>query len=136
MEDRIDRLRRAFDAFNTTGAPDTAFLAPDFEMRQASSIVDTAGVFTGPTALRDSLQELQESFDGLRFEAERLVEAPTDEIVVIVRVTGRGRGSGMEVDNRIGWVMSFRGEQATRLVVYEEPREALKAAGLETGDAG
>src|SRR5918997_2306059 len=100
MEARIDRLRRAFDAFNASGEPDTAFLAPDFEMQQASSIVDSAGVFTGPTALRDSLQELQESFDDLRFEPERMTEAAGDAIVIVVRVTGRGQGSGIEIDNR------------------------------------
>jgi len=70
MEDRITRLREALDAFNTSGVePDPTFLAPDFEMQQASSIVDSAGVFTGPTALRDSLGELRESFDDLRFAA-------------------------------------------------------------------
>ena len=129
MKDRIAQLRRAFDAFNASGELDSGFLAADFEMQQASSIVDSAGVFIGPTALRDSLGELQESFDDLCFEAERISEAPDDAIVIVVRVRGRGRGSGIEIDNRIGWVMTFRGRQATRLVVYEDPADALRAAG-------
>ena len=50
-QENVDRLRAGFDVFNRTGEIDVRFLAPDFEMHQASSIVDTAGVFHGPSAL-------------------------------------------------------------------------------------
>ena len=99
-------------------------------MHQASSIVDTAGVFRGRTAPQDSLRELQESFEDLSFETERIVAAPGGEIVVFIHARGRGRGSGVMIDNHIAWVWTFRGDKAVRLVVYEEQAEALKAVGL------
>ena len=37
----------------------------------------------------------------------------------------------MEIDNRIEWVFTFRNGKAVRLVVYEEPSEALEAVGLQ-----
>jgi ketosteroid isomerase-like protein len=126
----VDRLRRAIEAFGRGGEADTDLLAPDFELHQASSIIDTAGVFRGHDALRDSLRELRESFETLGFEAERFVEAPGGEVVVLVRATGRGRGSRVEIDNHIAWVWTFREGQAVRMVVYEEPAEALRAVGL------
>ena len=126
----VDRLRLAIDAFSRGGEAGAALLAPDFELHQASSIIDTAGVFRGPDALRGSLRELQESFENLRFEAERFLQAPGGEVVVLVRATGRGRGSGVEIDNHIAWVWTFRDGQAVRMVVYEEPAEALRAVGL------
>jgi ketosteroid isomerase-like protein len=126
----VDRLRAGLDRFNRTGEIEVGFLAPDFEMHQASSIVDTAGVFHGPDALRDSLRELEESFDDLSFQAERFIEAPGGEVVVFIHSRGRGRGSGLEIDNHIAWVWTFRGDQAVRLAVYEEQAEALEAAGL------
>jgi ketosteroid isomerase-like protein len=129
-QENVERLRAAMEAFNSTGEIVTEHLAPDFEMHQASSIVDTAGVFHGPESLHRALRELEESFEDLRFEPERFFEAPGDEVVVFVHVRGRGRGSGMEMDNHIAWVWTFRGHKAVRWVVYEEPAQALEAVGL------
>jgi ketosteroid isomerase-like protein len=126
----VDRLRAGLTAFIRSGETDVAFLAPDFELHQASSIVDTAGVFHGREALRGSLRELRESFDEIRFEVEEFIEAPDGEVVVLVHARGRGRGSGVEIDNHIAWVWTFQNGQAVRLVVYEEQAQALEAVGL------
>jgi ketosteroid isomerase-like protein len=37
----------------------------------------------------------------------------------------------MEIDNHIAWVWTFRGEKAVRLVVYEDPGDAVEAVGLQ-----
>jgi ketosteroid isomerase-like protein len=132
-KENIDRLRASLEVFNSTGEIVVDDLAPDFELHQASSIVDTAGVFHGRHALRDSLRELRGSFEELSFEAEKVIEAPGGEIVVLIHARGRGRGSGLEIDNHIAWVWTFRGDQAVRLVVYEEQAEALEAVGLSDG---
>ena len=129
-QENINRLRAGLEAFNGTGKLDTDFLASDFEMHQASSIIDTAGVFYGRDALHGSLSELAESFDDMSFEAERFFEARSGEVLVFIHARGRGRGSGLEMDNRIAWVWTFRGDKAVRLVVYEEQAEALEAVGL------
>jgi len=129
-QENIDQLRAAYEAFNQTGEIVVADLAPDFELRQASSIIDTAGVFRGPDAFRDVLRELEESFEDFKAEAEKLIEAPTGEIVVFVHVLGRGRGSGAEMDNRIAHVWTYRDDEAVRMVAYEEPADALEAVGL------
>ena len=129
-QENIDQLRAAYEAFNQTGEIVVAHLAPDFELRQASSIIDTAGVFRGPKAFRDVLRELEESFEDFNAEAEKFIEAPTGEIVVFVHVLGRGRGSGAEMDNRIAHVWTYREDKAVRMVAYEEPADALEAVGL------
>ena len=129
-DELIDKLRTGIDAFNRTGELEARFLAPEFELHQASSIVDTAGVFRGPDALSDSLGELSESFEELTFEPEGFAEAPSGEVVVQIHVRGRGRGSGMEIDNHIAWVWTFRDGLAVRLVVHENPGNALRTLGL------
>ena len=53
---------------------------------------------------------------------------------MLVHARARGRGSGVEIDNHIAWVCTFRDEQVVRMVVYEEPGAALEAVGLR--DAG
>jgi ketosteroid isomerase-like protein len=118
------------ERFNRTGEIDVSYLAPDFELHQASSIIDTAGVFHGPEAFRGVLSELRESFEELSVEAEDFMEAPGGELVVVVRVRGRGRGSGIELDNVIAHVWTYRDDQAIRMVAYEEKADALEAVGL------
>jgi len=130
MSENVERLSRGLEQFGRTGEIDPLALTDDFEVHQASSIIDTAGVFRGRNAIRDTLSELREVFDELRFEAETITEAPSGQVVAVIRVRARGRGSGIEMDNRIGWVFTFDGDKARRLVVYEEADEALKAAGL------
>lgn len=99
-------------------------------MHQASSIIDTAGVFHAPEAFQQSLDELNESFVDLVFETEDLLEAPGGEIVALIHTRGRGRGSGVEIDNRVAWVWAFRDAKAVRMTVYEEPEDTLAAVGL------
>jgi ketosteroid isomerase-like protein len=131
MPDRlIDRMRAGLERFGQTGEVPTGFLAPDFELHQSSSIIGTAGIFRGADAFRDSLAELDEAFEDMKFEPERVLEAPGGEIVALIHTHGRGRGSGVEADNHIAWVWTFRDGLATRLVIYEEQAEALAAVGL------
>lgn len=130
-QENVERIRAGFEAFNRTGEIITDHLAPDFELHQASSIVDSAGVFSGPDAFHDMLQELHGAFEELRFDAEEFLEAPGGEIVVLIHARGRGRGSGVEIDNHIAQVWTFRDDKAVRMVAYEERAKALEAAGLE-----
>jgi ketosteroid isomerase-like protein len=135
MSERIERLRAGIEEFNRTGEVPTELYHPDFELHQSSSIVDTAGLFHGPGASQASLDELNEAFEDMTFEPEGFVEAPGGEIVVLIHTKGRGRASGLELDNHIAWVWTFRDGKAARLVIYEEPGEALEAVGLSRSDA-
>jgi ketosteroid isomerase-like protein len=129
-QENIKRIQAGFEAFNRTGEVAADLLAPDFELHQASSIVDTAGVFRGPNAFQDMLQELQGAFEELSFEAEEFIEAPRGNIVVFIHARGRGRGSGVVIDNHIAQVWTFRDDKAVRMAAYEERAQALEAAGL------
>lgn len=127
----LEQMQAGLDRFTRTGEIPTGFLAPEFELHQSASIVDTAGVFYGPESFRASLLELDESFEDMSFVAEGVLEAPGGEIVVLIHTRGRGRGSGVEIDNHIAWVWTFRDGKAVRMVIYEEQADALRAVGLE-----
>ena len=53
-----------------------------------------------------------------------------DQIVVIYRGLGRGKGSGITVDRRNAYLWTVRGGKAARLEMFSGPDEALRAAGL------
>ena len=128
-QDIVERLRRAY-----AGERDPSLLAPDFELHQSPSIIDTDGTFRGRNAFRDVQLELDE-FEDMSWEPEQFIEAPGGVVVVLVRALARGRGSGIEIDNHIAHVWSFRGNTSVRMVVYEEQADALDAVGLTSAAA-
>ena len=52
-------------------------------------------------------------------------------VVTVHTLRGRGRASGLEITSQAALVWSVHNGQVIRIVGYNEPREALKAAGLE-----
>jgi ketosteroid isomerase-like protein len=61
---------------------------------------------------------------------ERIVGAG-DHVVVIWEEHGTGKGSGVEVNSRLGALVDVDGGQTTRTVIYANPDDALEAAGLQ-----
>jgi hypothetical protein len=72
-----------------------------------------------------------ESFSEPAVQPERFIEAPAGEIVVIVRVSGRGKASGIAIDRQQAHVWRFEGHDAREMTVHGSPQEALRALGLD-----
>jgi hypothetical protein len=53
-----------------------------------------------------------------------------EQVVVLVRESGEGKGSGAPMDQRIGVVITVRGQLIVRQTLYREPHHALEAVGL------
>jgi hypothetical protein len=51
-------------------------------------------------------------------------------MVVFVRLSARGRGSGLSVDTPIAIVVTIRRGRAGRLDIYRDPADAVAAVGL------
>ena len=51
--------------------------------------------------------------------------------MVVVRVTGRGKGSGANVEQRNGQIWAFVDGKIARIDSYMSRTEALEAAGLK-----
>ena len=68
-------------------------------------------------------------FDDVRIEAEELIEAG-DRIVSRLHVTGSGKGSGIEVDQRVYQVVAFRSGLDLAVDEFYGPRpRPSRAAG-------
>jgi ketosteroid isomerase-like protein len=128
----IERLRAGYDAFATTGGwpVEPGLLGPDFELHQ-DPMLDNARVFRGADAPAALMTLAAEAVAEPGVHAERFIEAPGGEIVVIVRVSGHGRASGIAINREQAHVWRFVGEQAREMTVHGSPAEALRALGLD-----
>jgi ketosteroid isomerase-like protein len=123
-------VRCAFDHFNRTGSLPAAVFDRDAVTNQAAEVLGTVGTFHGYTGWLELMDEVHEAFDAVRLEPERLVGLVPDRMVVFVRLSARGRGSGLSVDTRIGILVTIRRGRAGRLDIYREPTDAAAALGL------
>ena len=67
--------------------------------------------------------------DEPRIEAQEFIDAG-DQTVVAVRMSGRGKASGVEVDGRLFQVVTEDHDKLVRVEWYTSRAEALKAVGM------
>jgi ketosteroid isomerase-like protein len=83
----------------------------------------------GHDAVRDSLVRWKAEWDDYELLPEAF-EDVGDCVVTAVRLRGRGRGSGAEVDARFYDVFTLRQGKILRMDQFTQRSEALEAVGL------
>src|SRR5438874_664024 len=84
------------------------------------------GVYRGRASWRDWMSGRSEELTNLRFDVMELIDVPPDRVVVIARVTGRGRASGIDTISLGASVWMLRNRQVSRLTLYQTREDALK----------
>jgi ketosteroid isomerase-like protein len=129
-QQNVDVLRRGFDALNSGDMERIlAFVDPDFEAVVPPQFSAEPDTYRGYAGVRRYFESFQHAMDDIRFEAGQLWDAG-DSIVVEVRLTARGRETGIPVEQRIAQVWGIRDGRATRAETYASLSEAFEAAGL------
>jgi ketosteroid isomerase-like protein len=85
-------------------------------------------VYHGSDALRAYFKQFSGEFEPFGWEAEEVLDAGEDRVLLLIRVRGRGKTSGAEFETRGGWLLTVRGGTAFQVDAYLERREALEAA--------
>ena len=86
--------------------------------------------YEGIEEARSFIREWTAAFDEWAFEVDALHDAGTDRVVGIMRQRGRSRTTGLPVDMVYAQVFTIRDGKETRMEIYSDPDEALKAVGL------
>ena len=119
-------VRRMFDHY-FRGDFDTALemFAEDVEWR------DQFGTYHGHDGVAKSTARWTGTWEELEMEVEEMLDTG-DDVVVLLRQTARGRGSGAPVEGVTGWVYTLAGGRIAKVRLFPDPNDALKAAGLPT----
>ena len=102
---------------------------PEIEAREDPSFPE-AGLYRGRDAVRGYFEQVMESFDEFTFEAEDFIDAGEDRVLVLLHTRMRGRGSGVAVEARPGWIYTIHAGKTVRIEAYLDQVEARAAAGL------
>jgi ketosteroid isomerase-like protein len=86
------------------------------------------GESRGIDAVRATMERWETAFEDLEVTPEETIEVG-DRVVVKTHVSGRGRGSGVDVDTRSYMVWTIRNGKVTRMDEFTDRADALEAAG-------
>jgi ketosteroid isomerase-like protein len=120
-------VRATVDAFNRH---DTAGflegLDEDVEWVPLRAVLD-GDVYRGHSGARRFVADMDEDMEGRQIRLDEVFEVGA-YVVAYGAVTGKGRGSGMDLEFPIGWVVGLSGGRISYLRAYTEREDALKAA--------
>jgi uncharacterized protein len=130
-EQNRERIRSGYEALARGDLDEVLELMdPEVVMRDRPEIPDP-GVYRGHEGVLAALAQSLDYFDEVRFVPEEIHDAG-DNVVVVLRMHGRGKESGVPVEERIAHLWTIRDDKAKSLQVYSDPEEALADAGIES----
>jgi ketosteroid isomerase-like protein len=122
-QENVDVVRAIYAAW-TEDASAGDLIASDMEYVNPPYAVET-----GSPRERRTLAKIRDIYPDFRVEPEQFIDAG-DEVVVIGTATGTS-ASGIEAQWRQGYVWTIRDGRAVRFCWFNDPAEALEAAGLQ-----
>jgi ketosteroid isomerase-like protein len=130
MQAGVELVRGIIDALNRGDVDGMlARMDPDFEWRPLETS-PVARVYRGHEEVRRYVEDWLSTFDSLRLDLEDPT-ALADRVVAEVHGHGRGRASGVELENRFCQVWTLRSGTAVGMAEYATREQALRALGTE-----
>jgi ketosteroid isomerase-like protein len=126
----VELVRKLFEVYNERSfAENVDLIDPEMVWDMSRVELPDGSSYTGPGEFRDFVENWEEGFASEHMEAQEIVDAG-DRVIVMVHHRGRGRISGIEVDQHFAMVWTLRDGRAVRMALYPTREEALEAAGL------
>ena len=126
----VDIVRRLFEVYNERSfAENLDLIDPDIFWDVSRVELPEGASYSGRSELRSFVEAWDEGFVSDHVEAQEMFDAG-DRVVVMVSHRGRGKSSGIDIDQRFAMVWTLRDGRAIRMDMYPTLDEALEAVGL------
>jgi ketosteroid isomerase-like protein len=90
----------------------------------------TNETYHGYDGVRRWMAEIDDQFENWRVSIDQFRNASQGRLLALGAVHLRGRGSGVEFDQPMGWLLTFAGGLLIDLTTIPDHAQALEAAGL------
>lgn len=123
-------VRRALAALNDGDLDGLiAVCDRDFELDMSDRVFNPS-TYRGHDGIRQFHAEVLEVWDHYTWEPEQVVDHG-NLVVALLRTSGKGRGSGLEVERQTAMIWTVSGDKATSLRFYRDQDRALEAASRD-----
>ena len=127
-QENVDLVRAAFDAFFRGDTESMLHLMdPEIVVTQPPEVPD-GRTLHGHAGVMEAIAAWPEQWDDYRIDIVELVDAG-DHVVVKTHQRGRGKGSGVEVEDEVWFVAAFGNGRITEWRMFGTEREAFEASG-------
>jgi ketosteroid isomerase-like protein len=89
-----------------------------------------SGVYRGRADIDRYFTDLDDAFEDWQVREHVCVDAGEDRVVLVYRIAGRGRGSGVPLEHDFGISWRLRNAKLVSGETYADPDDALEAAGI------
>jgi ketosteroid isomerase-like protein len=123
-KENVELVRKIYEAWDREES------AREYISEEVEYVNPGYAVEPGTRHGRKSFSVVRDTYEDFALEVERFIDAGEEDVLVLARYTGSGRGSGVPVAGEHGYVWTVRGGLAVRFRWFQSHREALQAAGL------
>ena len=127
-QENVEVVRRSLDAF-LAGDRAAALAAYHPEVVFDATLRPEGAVYRGPDGVDQAMRVWIGTWEDWRLEIQELTDAG-DHVLVAAREFGRGKGSGVEIDQMTYVVFTVRDGMIVRWKGFLQRAEALEAVGL------
>ena len=129
--DKVDVAKRVVDAYNRRDVDGlfAELATPDFEYYPGIVRALDGGDYRGREGVEKFAADTRENWEELQTLPEEFRDLG-DRVLVLGRMQGRGKASGVPVDSPYVTILDFRGDRIWRSRVYLDRAEGLRVAGL------
>ena len=127
-QENVEIVRHLYGLWPDRVSAAEEFLQPDVVI-DIPEIVLTPALYRGFDGVRRFLERVEEIWENLRVEPGELIDAG-DNVVAVVRMSGKRRISGMKEEVRVSTVWTFHEGKVLRYTSYRNRATALEAVGL------
>jgi ketosteroid isomerase-like protein len=129
-QENVEVVRQSLDAYARRDVEAMRALGdPDIELDWSASRGWLAGVYRGFEETMRFYSGYFEAFEEIVIEATSYI--PVGDSVVVPNVSHQRGRDGIEVTARSAFVFTLHDRKITRIRLYQETDEALKAVGLQ-----
>jgi ketosteroid isomerase-like protein len=130
--ENVEIVRRGYAHRQDRGDFLVEILAPDYvwDMSHFRGWPEQQ-TYVGIEEARRFIRDWTAAFDDWEIDVVAVHDAGGDKVVGVLRQRGRSKATGLPVDMLYAQVFTLRDGKQTRMEMYADPDEALKAVGLE-----
>jgi uncharacterized protein len=127
--ENVELARQVMDALGQRDAERLIALAdPDVEWYSFFAMGE-GGAYRGHDGTRRYMSDLDDAFEIGRADLDDALGVG-DITVLVGRIHYRGKGSGVESETPVGWMLKFRDGKVLCFRAFREPEQAFEAVGL------
>jgi ketosteroid isomerase-like protein len=128
-QDNVELAREVLETLGKRDADRLIALAdPDVEWHSFFAVGEGGGSYRGHDGTRRYMSDLDDAFEVGRADVDDALGVG-DIVVLVGRLHYRGKGSGVESETPVGWMLKFRDRKVVCFRAFREPEQTLEGLG-------